>query len=454
MRKILQVAGREFLATVATKGFLIGIVLVPVIILISILGIKAMVENEKPPRVVGEVAVIDPTGEVADGLREYLAPEAIAGRRADLKEKVADEAPAIVSEQSDRAMDAVLGDVPELDVVDLGPLASPEDAKKPLLETDGPNGKRLALVVVHEDAVVKREGEDAFGKYDLFVREKLDDRIEGEIKEGMWNSIVDARVQALGMDRQEIESITRIGKITSTTVTTEGEKETSEVLNALLPAGFLLLLFISVMSSGQYILTSTVEEKSSRVVEVLLSAVSPMELMAGKILGQMCVGFVILAVYAGMGIGALAIFAMMGALDLSLLVYTIFFYLIAYFIVGSLMAAIGSAVNEMREAQTFMAPVMMVLMIPWILWMPISRDPNSLFATVLSYVPPMNCFVMLLRLSSTTPPPWWHALISIVLGLAAVYAALWFAGKVFRIGLLMYGKPPNFKTLIRWVRMA
>lgn len=454
MRKILQVAGREFLATVATKGFIIGIFLVPAIVLVSVFGIKTMVENEKPPKVVGEIAVIDPTGRVADGLREYLEPEAIAGRRAALKEKVAEETPEIVSGMADQAMDVLLEEVPELEVVDLGPRADPEPAKEPLLQADGPNGRRLALVVIHEDAVVRREGRSKFGKYDLFVREKLDDRIEGEIKEGMWDAIVEARVRALGMDREEIESITRIGRIRSTTVTKEGEKQTNEVLNALLPAGFLLLLFVSVMSSGQHILTSTVEEKSSRVVEVLLSAISPMELMTGKILGQMCVGFVILAVYGSMGVGALAIFALVGMLDLAMLVYMVFFYLIAYFIVGSFMAAIGSAVNEMREAQTFMAPVMVVLMIPWILWMPISRDPNSAFATVLSFLPPMNCFVMLLRMTSTTPPPWWQVWISIGVGIAAVYGALWFAGKVFRIGLLMFGKPPDFKTLVRWVRMA
>jgi ABC-2 type transport system permease protein len=95
-----------------------------------------------------------------------------------------------------------------------------------------------------------------------------------------------------------------------------------------------------------------------------------------------------------------------------------------------------------------------MLMLPWILWMPISRDPNSIFATVSSFIPPLNCFVMLLRMTSTTPPPWWQVWLSILIGIGGVYCALWFAAKVFRVGLLMYGKPPNFKTLLRWVRMA
>jgi ABC-2 type transport system permease protein len=97
---------------------------------------------------------------------------------------------------------------------------------------------------------------------------------------------------------------------------------------------------------------------------------------------------------------------------------------------------------------------MMIIMIPWILWMTIIRDPNSLLATVLSFVPPLSNFVIMLRLASSTPPPLWQTLLAIVAGAAGVYASLWFAARVFRIGLLMYGKPPSFATLVRWARMA
>jgi ABC-type Na+ efflux pump permease subunit len=147
-------------------------------------------------------------------------------------------------------------------------------------------------------------------------------------------------------------------------------------------------------------------------------------------------------------------FTLFGLVDPWLFFYLIIFYVIAYFIMGSLMAAIGAAVNELREAQTMMMPVMLTVMVPWLLWLPITRDPNSTFATVISFVPPINTFTMLLRMTSTTPPPWWQVWISILIGVVSAYASLWFAAKVFRIGLLMFGKPPNFRTLIRWVRMA
>src|SRR5439155_8402232 len=105
-------------------------------------------------------------------------------------------------------------------------------------------------------------------------------------------------------------------------------------------------------------MTSTVEEKSSRIVEVLLSAVSPLELMAGKILGQMGVSLVALSLYLILGVALLVSSAMLGLVNLSLLFYLAIFFVLAYLTIGSLMAAIGAAVNEMKEAQSLMGPIM------------------------------------------------------------------------------------------------
>ena len=201
-------------------------------------------------------------------------------------------------------------------------------------------------------------------------------------------------------------------------------------------------------------MTSTIEEKSSRVIEVLLSAVSPVELMAGKILGRMGASLVVLGLYVAIGMAALLSFALLGLLDPWLLFYLVVFFVIAYLVNASLMVAVGAAVNEMKEAQSLMIPVMLMLMAPWILAAPIARDPNSTFSTVISFIPPLNTFTMLIRMASSAPPPLWQVWISIAIGVASVCAAMWLASKVFRIGLLMYGKPPDFATLIRWVRAA
>jgi ABC-type Na+ efflux pump permease subunit len=208
------------------------------------------------------------------------------------------------------------------------------------------------------------------------------------------------------------------------------------------------------MFGGQGMLTTTVEEKSNRVIEVLLSAVSPVELMGGKMLGHMGISLLAMSLYLGMGLAVLAAFSLFGELDVLLILYLLIFFFIAFFTIGSFMMAIGAAVNDMREAQSLMMPLMFVMMVPWFLMMPIARDPNSTLAVVVSFVPPLNSFGMLLRLGSSTPPPAWQVWLSIGIGAAAAYGALWVAAKVFRVGLLMFGKPPDLKTLIRWIRAA
>jgi ABC-2 type transport system permease protein len=165
----------------------------------------------------------------------------------------------------------------------------------------------------------------------------------------------------------------------------------------------------------------------------------------------MGVGFLILLLYAGLGVMGLVAFAALGLLDVKLLFFLFVFYVLAYFTIGALMAAIGSAVNEMREAQTLMMPDMMMILTAWIFWWYIAGDPNSTFATITSFIPPISNFVMLIRMTSTSPPPMWQAFLSIAIGAAGVYAALWFASKVFRIGLLMF--PRRLRHADKWARM-
>lgn len=461
MSKILQIAWREFVATIATKGFIIGILITPAIIAAMIL-IFPLLMSDDAPRVEGEIAIIDLTGEVFDGVRDYLEPEALARRRRDFRQKIKQETPeglpqtdsARSSAIEAQALAAILGEIPKLEVVELEPGADLEQEKKPLTSGTVEDGGRLAVAVVHRDAIARSANDDPLGQYDLYVRDKLDDRIVDEVKDGLRTAIVNARLARVGLDPAIVGELTSVGRITPTTVTEKGEKRTNKALNIFLPAGFMILLLISVMTSGQHIMVSTIEEKSSRVVEVLLSAVSPMQLLAGKIIGQMCVGLTIIAVYSAMGMSAMVSFAVMGLVDVSLFFYLFIFFLIAFFFIGSMMAAIGSSVNEIREAQSMLTPVMLTMMIPWLLWMPITRDPNSLFATIASFIPPIGSFVTLLRMSSTAPPPIWQVWGSIAVCALGAYLALWGASKVFRIGLLMHGKPPNFATLVRWIRMA
>jgi ABC-2 type transport system permease protein len=452
MKKIFHVARRDFLATVSTKGFIIAVMVPPVVYGAILLAFPRLTSN-RMPAVSGRVALVDQTGEVAADIRRYLDPRAMVERRAGSVERaIATSTPGGAAAPPGAAAmrEAALGPVPDLDIVERP--ASALDQEKDLLKQRADGRRQIAVLVIDADAVAGTAGK--FGDYDLFVRPNLDSRIQNELRAAAADAIVSARARAAGLDRDRINAITRVERGPSITVTAAGESATSNVFNSVVPMGFAILLMISVMSSGQYLLTTTIEEKSTRTMEVILSAVSPLELLTGKILGQMAVGLAILTTYASIGILGLVSMAMFGLLDLSLLIYLFIFFLITYVVMGSLMAAIGSAVNELREAQSLMTPITLLMMVPWLFWYPISRDPNSVFATVVSFVPPMNTFAMLLRMTSTAPPPLWQVWLSIAVGVAAAAGALWFASRIFQIGLLMHGRPPNVATLIKWARQA
>ena len=452
MKKILLIAKRDFLATVSTKGFIIAI-MVPPVIYAAIITVFPRLMNNRVPSVAGRLVVIDETGDVTAGVRKYLDPQAIAARRDAAFSRAMESNPMAGSAAgtgSGAAQRAVMGETPNIQIAD-ATAAEAREAKDRL--TGDESARHLAVLVIHPNAVVA-DANGSYGAYDLFVRRNLDIRVQNEIRNAAAEAIIDARVRAAGLDRQRVDALTKVARPPSVTVTSSGESTTRPDFGQLMPMGFTLLLMISVMSSGQYLLTTTIEEKSSRTMEVILSAVSPLELMTGKILGQMAVGLTILVTYSSIGILSLISMAMFGLLDVSLLVYLLIFFLITYVIMGSLMAAIGSAVNELREAQSLMTPITLLMMIPWLFWFPISREPNSVFATVVSFLPPMNAFAMLLRLTSTSPPPMWQVWLSIAVGVAAAFGTVWFASRIFKIGLLMHGRPPNFATLLKWARQA
>ncbi len=471
--KVAAVAWREFSSTVLTKAFVIGAFVVPLLFAVAMPFIVKLMEEAKAPVLEGRVAVVDQSGAVLPGIEERFSVEGMSAIIAESNSQARQAMAALAEQQGGKLADLLedqldspvvqqaieqsFGRPPVLTVEGIGAADADLDALRARLKpaNEGADDALVALVVVAPDAVQKAEGGQAFGGFEFFVRAKTDDRHIDLMRRGLRSAILDARYAQAGVNRDDIVALTTVpaGDTQEITDTGEARRATSE-LNMLLPAGFMVLLIMSVMVGGQYLLTTTVEEKSSRVVEVLLSAVSPMQLMTGKILGQMGVGMVLLSVYTGMGLATLSAFAYLDLIDPLKIVYLVIYFVLAYFIFASLMAAIGSAVNEMREAQSLMTPVMLTVMLPYLFWMPISRDPNSVLALVLSMVPPMSPFAMMVRIGSTEPPPLWQILASMAITTAFALGCVWFAAKVFRVGLLMYGKPPNLKTLIRWVRMA
>jgi ABC-2 type transport system permease protein len=444
MRKIFWIALREFVAMVWTKAFVIGLLFLPVMIGVVVFVIGFFGNDDF--RAEGRIGLIDPTGRVTAEARQVLAGNSMEQA---LAAGVRENLPGL-----EGAADAIatLDLSPNFTLIQLPADADLDTEKAQLLSAD-PDSALLALVVVHANAIEVPDPALDFGSFDLYTAPNIDERETAAVHSMLREAIVNLRIAAYGFDRTAIDRVTRIERGQSITVTETMERESVDGLNFILPAAFMFLLFMGIMGGGQGLMTSTIEEKSSRVVEVLLSAVSPMELMAGKLFGHMCASLLGMSIYLIAGLFVLSSFSLFGLLDPLLILYLFLFFFVAFFTVGSLMMAVGAAVNELREAQSLMMPMMIVLMLPWFLWTPISRDPDSTLSVAASFIPPINTFGMLLRLSSTEPPPAWQVWASIGVGIVGVYIALWCAARVFRIGLLLTGKPPNVRTLIRWIRM-
>ena len=309
-----------------------------------------------------------------------------------------------------------------------------------------PPSTRLAVVVVPEEAL-----EDTV-TFELYAAPTLDIMLQEAIGQQVADSIIDARISARGYEPELIRRLTTRPEVTARTITQGGHEESTEVARIIMPLSFMMLLWVATFTAGQFLLTTLVEEKSLRVMEVLLSAVSPLELMAGKIVGHAGVGLVVLSMYLGLGISSLLAMGLGHLVDPAVAGLVGVYFLIAFLLVASLMAAVGSVVDDIRSAQSLLTPAMLLLATPTVLWPPISRNPNSAFATVLSFVPPLGPFVTVLRLASPEPMPPWQVVLSLLIGAASVVAAVWAAAKIFRVGVLMYGKPPSVRMMLRWVR--
>jgi ABC-2 type transport system permease protein len=223
--------------------------------------------------------------------------------------------------------------------------------------------------------------------------------------------------------------------------------------------GMVMVLYMTVLLYGINVMRSILEEKTSRIMEVMLSTASAKEMMAGKILGVGAIGLTQVAIWAG----ASLIFAagplvasgdmLKGVLTIKLLVFFPLYFLLGYVLYSTLCAAVGSMVNSEQEAQQLQFLVMMPMILSMVVIMQIFQHPNSPLAFWGSMFPFTAPLVMFTRIAMQTPPPWQIAL-SIALMLATIYGMIWLCGRIYRVGILMYGKKPNLPEILKWIKYA
>ncbi|TVQ64378.1 MAG: ABC transporter permease [Phycisphaerales bacterium] len=452
--KIVDVAAREYRATAMTKAFIFGTLVVPVMAWV-IIALVIPLFDSPDQSLEGSIAVVDRTdaaAPVASALALHFDTDRLRAehdrQRAEHQRVLdMDDAPPALRKASERALKRMPRSPHEVEVQRID--AGADDETVEALKSEVGRGDLLALFVIPPEANVPG------GRYEIYTGRDLDFERAFELRDVVNRAIVDTRISRSGENPADVRALVANPQPDIRTITDRGETDANPAAQFIVPMAFMMLLWIAVFSSGQYLLTTTIEEKSTRVMELLLSAVSPMQLMTGKIIGQGLVGLTIMVIYGGLGVVVANQFNVMGLVPTEALPWLVLYFVMGYFLIGSFMAAIGSAVNELREAQSLMGTVMIVMMIPFFLWSLIIRQPNSTFSTVASFVPPLTPFIMILRLAQTTEPiPMWQVVATTLLGFGAVVAAVWCAAKVFRVGVLMYGKPPTPLTLIRWIRHA
>lgn len=233
--------------------------------------------------------------------------------------------------------------------------------------------------------------------------------------------------------------------------TISSEQKPDEMLSIFLPMGIMMLMFMIIMMSAQPMLESVLEEKSNRISEVLLGSANARQLMTGKLLGNVAGSLTVFTLYAG---GSLIMASWQGYADkipFHVLPWFVVFQTLAVLMFSSLFMAIGASVSQLREAQSLLLPVWMVILLPMMVWFNVVREPNSMLATSLSFFPPSTPLMMTLRLATGAIIPWWQILLSVVLMVAGTVFGVIAASRIYRVGILWQGKAPKLTEMIGWI---
>ena len=219
------------------------------------------------------------------------------------------------------------------------------------------------------------------------------------------------------------------------------------------PIAVVLLMYITVMASAPQLLNSVIEEKMSRISEVLVASVTPFQLMMGKLTGGVGISTLLAAIYIAGGVGVAHLWGgYASAVTAGTLLWFLLFLVMAIFIFGSMFVAVGAACNDLKDSQNMMTPVMVLVMLPIFTCGAVLRAPDGTTATVLSLIPTAAPFLMMLRISLQPGPPLWQVAASVLLMAGTVVLVVWAAGKIFRTGLLMQGKSATVAEMCRWIR--
>jgi ABC-2 type transport system permease protein len=426
--RVLVIAAAELEAAVRSKAFIIGLLAVP-----ALMGIAFLLQVFGGQRDTAErvFAVVDYTGALGAPLEA-----AAAAHNAEMLDA--------------RGRPTGPRFVPQL----VTPDGSPEALRLRL--SDDVRAERLFAFVELPAGILDPDSEQRLQYFTAYPTYQA-------LPEWLGSTVsrlaVDQRIVASGADPELTRRLlapVRVDRRGLVLRDAGGHVEEGQRVDALrtlvMPAIAMFLLFGLVMSSAPQLLNSVIEEKTSRISEVLLGSVPAFTLMLGKLLGSVAVTLLLALVYVGGGLLLAAQADYLGVIDWSIVPWFLLFLVLAAVLYGAMFIAIGAACSDVKDAQGMMTPAIVLAMFPIFLWLNVVQNPASTYSVLLSLFPFATPYLMLLRIAVPPGPPAWQVALSLVLVAAATVGMVWVAGRVLRVGLLMQGKSATYGEMIRWVR--
>ncbi|MGD9488445.1 MAG: ABC transporter permease [Calditrichaceae bacterium] len=331
------------------------------------------------------------------------------------------------------------------------------------------NGSNPEFLISNEKTLVETGVIDGF----LFIPEDISETSElsfytknvanfdlnRRIENTVTDIIVNKRLEDSQLDPEFINTLTKSVNLKTYKITKGGEENErgfgEEYFSTFI---FILILYVTLILYGTAIMRSIVQEKTSRIIEVLLSSANPFQMMAGKILGQGSVGLTQYLIWALFGIGMVLFGGRVIPISSDyfnfspmLFVYFVLFYILGYFVFSTLYAAVGAITNTDQEAQQLSFPIVFMLIIPMMLLGFLVKNPDSNISVILSLIPFFSPIIMFARINISAPS-FVEIGGSIVILIITIIFLIWLVSKIYRVGILMYGKRPTLPEIIKWLR--
>jgi len=435
MRKIFVLAKREYNSAVRTKGFIIGLLLAPVFMGGSFIAFALM--KDKVDLSDKHITVIDHSGL----MKEYLT-QAVEDR---------DKNEIYNKETGEQIKPAYYLEFVNPDTADI--------FQQKLNLSDKVRSKKMhAFIEIGPD--ILHPGDDPVKSGIRYYSENSAlDAVRDWFAGSINNKIRQLRIKELNLSDKSVEGLFNwinlegLGLISvdKKTGAVKDARQIGVAETIIVPYIMVILMFMMLMMGAIPLLTAVMEEKMNRIAEVLLGSVTPFEFMMGKIIGSIAVSLTAAAVYIIGAVVTVGQLGLSGMVPFHIIPWFFVFLILNIIMVGSGMAALGSACNDNKDAQALQFPAMIPIIIPLFIMMPIIQEPLSHFSTTLSLLPPFTPMLMLLRMSTPVSIPVWQPIAGLIGVILFTLFSVWAGGRIFRTCILMQGQKPKLGNLVRYV---